>query len=42
MNKISEELLSGFGYDWMKVYDETRKRFGTSLTLLAAKKLKES
>lgn len=29
-------------YLWMKVYDETRKRFGRPLTLLAAEKLKEN
>jgi len=28
-------------YSWMKVYDETRKRFSRPLTLLAAEKLKE-
>ena len=29
-------------YSWMKVYDETRNRFGRPLTLLAAEKLKEN
>lgn len=29
-------------YSWMKVYDDTRERFGRPLTLLAAEKLKES
>lgn len=29
-------------YSWMKVYDDTRNRFGRPLTLLAAEKLKES
>jgi hypothetical protein len=29
-------------YSWMKVYDETRRRFGRPLTLLAAERLKES
>jgi len=29
-------------YNWIKVYDETRRRFGRPLTLLAAEKLKES
>jgi hypothetical protein len=29
-------------YSWMKVYDETRQRYGRPLTLLAAEKLKES
>jgi len=28
-------------YNWMKVYDETRQRYGRSLTLLAAEKLRE-
>lgn len=29
-------------YSWMKVYDETRERYGRPLTLLAAEKLKET
>lgn len=29
-------------YSWMKVYDETRSRYGKPLTLLAAEKLKEN
>jgi hypothetical protein len=28
-------------YSWMKVYDDTRKKYGRPLTLLAAEKLKE-
>jgi len=28
-------------YKWMNVYDETRRKFGRPLTLLAAEKLKE-
>jgi len=28
-------------YSWMKVYDETRQRYGRPLTLLAAEKLLE-